>query len=227
MRSIQEIEEEEHTDTEITLGMKSLLGVFFGLVLICGIFFGLGYSLGRGGSRPTAGPTPESSAKAAPKVPVQPGEVSSSNEDDSANPATYTPGPNAPEAESAAVPDAPPPHKPSASVMKPVTTEAAAVTSPAPMKAVPAAASTSAPTSSSAATPPSGPPSMVQIAAISRKEDADVLVAALKKHGYSAVVRSDPKDNLLHIQIGPFATRDEARAMRAKLMADGYNAILK
>jgi DedD protein len=68
---------------------------------------------------------------------------------------------------------------------------------------------------------------MVQIAAISRQEDADVLVAALKRHGYNAVVRNDPKDNLLHVQIGPFATRDEARAMRAKLMADGYNAILK
>jgi len=68
---------------------------------------------------------------------------------------------------------------------------------------------------------------MVQVAAVSRQEDADVLVGALKKHGYNAVVRSDPKDNFLHVQVGPFATRDEARAMRAKLLADGYNAILK
>ena len=68
---------------------------------------------------------------------------------------------------------------------------------------------------------------MVQIAAISKQEDAEVLVAALKKRGYSAAVRNDPKDNLLHVQIGPFATREEARAMRAKLLADGYNAILK
>jgi len=68
---------------------------------------------------------------------------------------------------------------------------------------------------------------MVQVAAVSRQEDADVLVSALKKHGYNAVVRNDPKDALLHVQIGPFATRDEARAMRAKLLADGYNAILK
>lgn len=37
-------------DAEITLGTRSLLGIFFGLVLICGIFFGLGYSLGRGSS---------------------------------------------------------------------------------------------------------------------------------------------------------------------------------
>jgi DedD protein len=68
---------------------------------------------------------------------------------------------------------------------------------------------------------------MVQIAAVSRQEDADVLVAALKKRGYNVIVRNEPRDSLLHIQIGPFATRDEAKAMRAKLLADGYNAILK
>jgi DedD protein len=68
---------------------------------------------------------------------------------------------------------------------------------------------------------------MVQIAAVSRQEDAEVLVAALKKRGYNVVVRNEPKDDLLHVQIGPFATRDEARATRAKLLADGYNAILK
>ena len=68
---------------------------------------------------------------------------------------------------------------------------------------------------------------MVQVAAISRQEDAQILVAALRRRGYSAVIRNDSKDSLLHIQIGPFATRDEARAMRVKLLADGYNAILK
>jgi cell division septation protein DedD len=29
------------------------------------------------------------------------------------------------------------------------------------------------------------------------------------------------------VQVGPFASRDEARAMRSKLLADGYNAIIK
>ena len=36
------------TDTEIALGTRSLLAIFFGLVLICAVFFGLGYSVGRG-----------------------------------------------------------------------------------------------------------------------------------------------------------------------------------
>ena len=68
---------------------------------------------------------------------------------------------------------------------------------------------------------------MVQIAAVSRPEDATVLVSALKGLGYHASVRSEPTDKLFHVQVGPFATRDDAMAMRAKLINDGYNAILK
>src|SRR6202020_1886428 len=62
-------------------------------------------------------------------------------------------------------------------------------------------------------TPPAdAPPSasgqaMVQIAAVARREDADVLVAALRQRGYGVVVRSEPQDKLLHVQVGPFADR--------------------
>lgn len=68
---------------------------------------------------------------------------------------------------------------------------------------------------------------MVQIAAVAHREDADVLISALKKLGYNASARTESTDNLLHVQVGPFATRDQAKAMRAKLLNDGYNAILK
>ena len=37
----------EAHDTEITLGTGRLLGLFFGLVVVCAVFFGLGYTLGR------------------------------------------------------------------------------------------------------------------------------------------------------------------------------------
>ncbi len=49
MRSLLDTEEEEEGKaSEITLSTASLLGIFFGLVLICGVFFGFGYSMGRG-----------------------------------------------------------------------------------------------------------------------------------------------------------------------------------
>jgi cell division septation protein DedD len=49
----------------------------------------------------------------------------------------------------------------------------------------------------------------------------------LKKRGYSVSIRHEPQDKLLHVQIGPFASKKDAEAMRQKLLADGYNAIVK
>jgi DedD protein len=68
---------------------------------------------------------------------------------------------------------------------------------------------------------------MVQIAAVSHTEDADVLVSALRKRGYVVSSRRDPGDNLLHVQVGPFSTHAEASAMRTRLLNDGYNAIIE
>lgn len=68
---------------------------------------------------------------------------------------------------------------------------------------------------------------MVQIAAVSNPADADVLVGALRKRGYSVTIRNQPGDTLLHVQVGPFAARADAIAMKQKLLGDGYNAILK
>jgi DedD protein len=68
---------------------------------------------------------------------------------------------------------------------------------------------------------------MVQIAAVSHVEDAEVLVNALKKRGYSVMVRRDIADTLLHVQTGPFANRNDANTMRQKLLSDGYNAIVQ
>src|ERR1700735_1938513 len=58
MRSLLETEEEvDERASEITLSTASFLGIFFGLVLICGVFFGFGYSMGRG-----VGPSAQASA---------------------------------------------------------------------------------------------------------------------------------------------------------------------
>jgi cell division septation protein DedD len=67
---------------------------------------------------------------------------------------------------------------------------------------------------------------MVQIAAVARQEDAAVLVSALRQRGYGVVVRREPHDKLLHVQVGPFADRMAATAIKQKLLSDGYNAII-
>jgi cell division septation protein DedD len=72
-----------------------------------------------------------------------------------------------------------------------------------------------------------GVQAVVQVAAVSRKGDADMLMAALKRHGYDAAIHQSPQDKLLHVQIGPFTSKKDADAMRQKLIGDGYNAIVK
>jgi cell division septation protein DedD len=68
---------------------------------------------------------------------------------------------------------------------------------------------------------------MVQIAAVSHPEDADVLVNALRKRNYAVTARREAADGLIHVRIGPFSSRDEANEWRLKLMNDGYNAIVQ
>jgi cell division septation protein DedD len=68
---------------------------------------------------------------------------------------------------------------------------------------------------------------MVQIATVSHQEDADVLVSALRKRGYAVSVSRDAADNQFHVRIGPFSNRNDAEAMRKKLIYDGYNAVVQ
>ena len=211
-------------DTEIALGTRSLLAIFFGLVLICSIFFGLGYSVGRaGGSRAasepsTAPPVPDSHlSKPSPGQALTPVETPSTTTSGGDGAASGTDGTGAPQPGSAetrpavTAPASSPSSTPTSAAQPPAKT---AATSPAAKPAIvqPAAVATRF---------------MVQVAAVRVPQDAEILVDALKKHGYTAVVRNEPQDQLLHVQLGPFTTRADATAMRAKLLTDGYNAVLK
>jgi DedD protein len=226
MRTYEEPEELNHSDTEITLGLRSILGIFFGLALICGVFFGFGYSLGRGNTskaiaseQSSATPLGTLSPSAVKTVVEEPASTDIDKSGDesgvdspvrkSATLLQSKPSAGAPAAQHAT--DATPAGE------TPIANES---NTPSPLKDTPQSNPVPASTSPSAAI-------MVQIAAVSHREDADVLISALSKLGYNASVRTGTTDNLLHVQVGPFATRDEAMAMRTKLLNDGYNAILK
>jgi|ERR1700733_9543532 len=237
MRSLLDVEEEEETTArEITLSTASLLGIFFGLVLICGVFFGFGYSMGRGtgqgaqaaslgnGRANSAAQSDETTAAAnQPPAPAAPSQ-------DNVQAPAKTPPPvvvkhdKGDDAEDASAEDA------AAAPPKRVNQALVAATAP-PIKPsariVPAPATVaSTPAPVAAPAPGTGQP-MVQIAAVARQEDADVLVSALRQRGYGVVVRSEPQDKLLHVQVGPFADRTQATAIKQKLLSDGYNAIIK
>jgi cell division septation protein DedD len=65
------------------------------------------------------------------------------------------------------------------------------------------------------------------VAAVSKAEDADALKAALEKKQYPVFVVDNASSHLFHVQVGPFGDQKDAEAMKSKLAADGYNAILK
>ena len=95
-------------------------------------------------------------------------------------------------------------------------TKASSVT-PAPSSASPA---------DSNALSPSDGGYFVQVAAVSKQEDANALVDALKRKQYPAFSATGA-DSLFHVQVGPFADVKNAEDMRARLVNDGYNPILK
>ncbi len=229
-------------NNEIALGTRSLLGIFFGLVLICAIFFGLGYSVGRGSGSRAAAQVPDATAAApgsqVPKPSPQLTAVEPTTPDsDGENGAAATTPVSAPALQPASAQTQGPASAPGpvASTPRPV-----ASTSGSPVPAVPAAAPKAVvPTTAPAPKPVPAPAAvipaaatvpatfMVQVAAVRLQQDAQILVDALKKHGYTAVVRNEPQDQLMHVQLGPFASAADANAMRARLLADGYNAIVK
>jgi len=96
------------------------------------------------------------------------------------------------------------------------------------MSGAPAGTQTAQPSAQNTVQPamPSQNSLMVQIAAVSDPEDASVLVGALRRRGYSVSANRNPADNLIHVCIGPFSNRNDANAMRQKLLNDGYNAIV-
>jgi DedD protein len=203
-------------DTEITLGTGKLLVLFFGLVGICALFFALGYSLGRKSEPAMAA----ASAAVAPQTALGASKGSSGTTSGSgattAPPMTFY--------KSVEQKDANPELTPAADAK----TDVPAATTPANSAAGATQAQTPAAGTPDAATTLPTAAYFVQVAAVSKQEDADSLVDALKNKQYPAFVAAQvPTDKLLRVQLGPFSDIKDAEAMRARLIADGYSPIVK
>jgi DedD protein len=188
-------------DTEITLGTGKLLVLFFGLVAICALFFALGYSLGR-----KSEPTLATVASAA--VPQASPNAAKATSGSGAPPMTFY--------------KAVEQKDPNAQLTAPPDTKTDATTASA---AAPAQAPQSTSVDPSTTLPNSG--YFVQVAAVSKEEDAQALVDALKKKEYPAFVAAQNADKLFRVQLGPFAEPKDAEVVRTKLIGDGYSPIVK
>lgn len=71
-------------------------------------------------------------------------------------------------------------------------------------------------------------PYFVQVAAVTKQEDAEALVDALKNKQYAAFVATNAaNEKLFRVQVGPFNDVKDAEAARSRLINDGYNPIVK
>ncbi len=219
---------EERRDTELTLGPVALTAIGLGLVLLCVLCFGLGYSAGRRNSGAAVAATTQPASGQS--VPGQAGTMLSkpaaAGAPPAANPAVanmeqLTP-PEGSQNGNALTSYAPAENRPAADsgqlLVRPALPQQSGAPQPAPAAGAneqvqPATFQTAA--------------LMVQVASLSRVEDARVLVTALRQRGYAVTTRREAADNMIHVQVGPFANRKDADAMCQKLLGDGYSAVVE
>lgn len=223
----------ESGDREISLSPGIVLGVFLALALVCAVFFGFGYSVGRRSVPPSPSvsevqPTPVvGGSKPAPGSFAAPNRAlknsSPSSDDHAADRTAVDVSPTT----SSEKPVVQRPSSSSVSNGGTVTTSIAPAAVAKPTTTFHAPAVVTPPSVVSSA--PSNPvgASIVQVAAFSHQQDAELVAGALRKRGYDVTIRQQSQDSLLHVQLGPFGSKKEADAMRQRLQADGYNAIVK
>jgi cell division septation protein DedD len=212
------------SDREITLGTTMILLIFFALAVYGAALFGFGYSLGSKHTSASNGTVAGASTSSASFSSFKPAPGSPVGAASAEKPPTQTATP--------AVPYMPPPTAVKVDLPAPKTAVETAESddvalrsrTPSPAPAAPAAAASS--TAPAPVPVPGFGTVVVQVAAVSHEEDADLIASTLKRRGYVVNIRTEA-DKLLHVQVGPFATRKDAEAMKAKLLSDGFNAYIK
>jgi DedD protein len=212
------------------LESRHLVGLFLGVVLLCGVFFTLGYVMGRtqyGGAVhaadgfnsnvPSASVSPKSkSAPAAKNAPAPAPDNGGWDFYDNKKSASdhLEPAPGA----------AAPATKAPASVPA-VATKSANAPPPAATKTV-------------AATPKQPPvrfqaPAMnknsivLQVAAVKLQRDALEMADAIQQKKFPAFVATSPVDNFLHVQVGPYPDMAAAENAKRALEQLGFKPIIK
>ena len=235
-------------ESDITLGPGKLLGLFFMLVAVCGVFFAIGYSLGKTSAReqavndktalnaslsvPSVGDSSVAKPSAVISAKNEP-QATASDEQAAAKPQTdmtfYNAVKQSDRGAQPASTDGAQPATSKASQAQAADPRAAKSAVPAEAKPAPEVKAEPKSEAKPSAAPVASGAFVVQIAAVSREEDAAALAGALRKKSYSVFVVNNPAvhDKLYHVQVGPFATLQDAEAMKIKLTGEGYNPIVK
>lgn len=190
---------------DTVLESRHVLGLFLGVVVLCGVFFTLGYVMGR--------TQYDSSVRAA---------------------ATRAPAPPAGKAEEKSAPAAPAAGEWQFYRSREAKKTEDRLEPPTKVAAMPAKPAESVASSSPSSDKPNFKPPLMtkgaivlQVAALSRESDAYALAEALQKKEFPAFVLLPAGDSLYRVQVGPYADAKSAEAARRLLEREGFKAIAK
>ncbi len=212
---------------DMTLESRHLIGIFLGLVVICGVFFTLGYVMGRTQFETSVNAASIGKpAATAPGVKPELPSASTGKASPAPSPADWTYH-TATEAKKPVDVLQPPPPKNSTAAGR-----TKVELNPAPVKREPARPESVAAPVSRAASRVKAPlipkgSIVLQVAALSREGDALALADALQQKRFAAFVLQPMGDNLYRVQVGPYADSASADAGKKALLREGFKAILK
>jgi DedD protein len=202
------------------LESRHLVGLFLGVVLLCGVFFTLGYVMGRtqfSGSVIAGGPGVKTSTPAA-SFPKSPNKEKETPEAAKSTPAggwddfDKTPKDPAPAAKPAPAPPIP-------------VSSSKNSKGPASATAKPAIAVKEPPRFQA---PPMAKNSIVlQVAATKQQRDALDVADILQKKKFPSFVANSPADQFYHVQVGPYPDMASAEAAKHALEQLGFKSIIK
>ena len=204
------------------LESRHLVGLFLGVVLLCGVFFTLGYVMGRqqyGGSVHAADASP---VRTVPPVPASAKnkEAAPAGNNPSAGDQTWDfYGKNAANDHLETAP--------SSRAKEPASSPAAKSTnSTPPVSAKTLPASTKEPARFQ---PPAlGKNSIVlQVAAVKLQRDALEMADAIQQKRFPSFVATSPADNFYHVQVGPYSDMAAAENAKRALEQLGFKPIIK
>jgi DedD protein len=222
--------------SERVLEGKHVIGLFLLMLLFSGVFFTLGYVMGRNqydgqvraattGSRtPDTLVSPKSNAASKKSSPAEPLEnesdpATASNKSDWEFYNNNTPAKREPRLD--------PAPKPSNSVPAAKALNTKARVEPPPPAPVPAPVPVTAKSSSkpvTAAPSSSTGTILLQVAALSRQDDALSIASSLQKKRFPATVLAPQKDKFYRVQVGPYKDQKSADAAKKGLEDAGFKA---
>jgi DedD protein len=219
------------------LESRHLVGLFLGVVLLCGVFFTLGYVMGRtqyGGavhaadgfnSNAPSAPASAAKSKAAPNAKSAPAAAPPDNggwdfydnkksASDHLEPAPATAAPSAPVTKA------------------PASVPAVATKS---TKELPAAATKTVAAPAPAPKQPARfqPPALnknsivLQVAAVKLQRDALEMADAIQQKKFPSFVATSPADSFYHVQVGPYPDMPSAENAKRSLEQLGFKPIIK